>query len=148
MNMKTPLFAALLTLAGWSSFAQQSEIFAPDGKALKGYDAVAFFRDAGPVKGADSLAYSYKGAKWLFANRANLEAFQANPDAYVPQYGGYCAYGTSEGHKAPTEAETWTIVGNKLYFNYNRKVKTSWMKNRDERIRQADTQWSLIKDKP
>lgn len=146
--MKTTFLAAILTMAGWHAHAQKSEVFAPEGKALKGYDAVAFFRDTGPVKGADSLSFSYKGVDWLFANQAHLDAFRANPEAYVPQYGGYCAYGTSEGHKAPTEAETWTIVDNKLYFNYSRKVQKAWLKNRGERIRQADTQWPLIKDKP
>ncbi|MNY62728.1 hypothetical protein D3C86_1995980 [compost metagenome] len=66
---------------------------------------------------------------------------------YIPQYGGYCAYGTSEGHKAPTEAETWTIVDDKLYFNYNMKVKNNWSKTREEFIEKADIQWPLIKDK-
>ncbi|MGG7664412.1 YHS domain-containing (seleno)protein [Dyadobacter sp. BHUBP1] len=145
--MKKVLFAATFMLAAHLTFAQKSEIFAPKGKAIKGYDVVAFFKDARPVQGADSLTYHYKNADWLFATRANLEAFKAAPDMYVPQYGGYCAYGTSEGHKAPTEAETWTIVGDKLYFNYNMKVKNNWSKKREELIEKADMQWPLIKDK-
>lgn len=145
--MKKGLFAAALMLAAQGVYAQKSEIFAPKGKAVKGYDVVAFFKDAKPVEGADSLTYHYKDADWLFASRMNLEAFKANPDAYVPQYGGYCAYGTSRGYKAPTEAETWTIVDNKLYFNYNMKVKDNWSEKREEFIQKADTQWPLIKDK-
>ena len=144
--MNKIVFAAALLLATHAAFAQKSEIFAPKGKAIKGYDVVAFFKDAKPVEGADSLTYHYKDADWLFASRANLEAFKAAPDKYVPQYGGYCAFGTSEGHKAPTEAETWTIVDKKLYFNYNMKVKNNWSKKREELIEKADTQWPLIKD--
>lgn len=145
--MKKVLFAGALILAASVGYAQKSEIFAPKGKAVKGYDVVAFFKEAKPLQGADSLAYHYKNADWLFASRANLEAFKADPDMYVPQYGGYCAYGTSQGHKAPTEAETWTIVENKLYFNYNMKVKDNWSKKREELIQKADLQWPLIKDK-
>ncbi|SEI55886.1 hypothetical protein SAMN05216327_102449 [Dyadobacter sp. SG02] len=145
--MNKVLTAAAMLLAGQVTFAQKSEIFAPKGKAIKGYDVVAFFKDAKPVEGADSLTFHYKDADWLFASRANLEAFRSAPDRYVPQYGGYCAYGTSEGHKAPTEAETWTIVDDKLYFNYNMKVKNNWSKKREEFIEKADTQWPLIKDK-
>lgn len=145
--MNKVLFAAVLMLAGHTTFAQKSEIFAPKGKAIKGYDVVSFFKDAKPVEGADSLTYHYKDADWLFSSRANLEAFKAAPDMFVPQYGGYCAYGTSEGHKAPTEAETWTIVDDKLYFNYNMKVKNNWSKTREEFIKKADIQWPLIKDK-
>ena len=141
------LLAIALTFAACAVHAQQSEIFAPDGKAIKGYDVVAFFKEAKPVPGADSLKYSYKGSDWLFASRDHLEAFKANPDMYVPQYGGYCAYGTSQGHKAPTEADTWTIVGDKLYFNYNMKVKNSWSKNREALIEKADMQWPSLKDK-
>lgn len=145
--MKKGIFAAALMLLAQGVYAQKPEIFAPKGKAVKGYDVVAFFKDAKPVEGTDSLTYHYKDADWLFASRTNLEAFKANPDAYVPQYGGYCAYGTSRGYKAPTEAETWTIVDNKLYFNYNMKVKDKWSENREEFIQKADTQWPLIKDK-
>jgi YHS domain-containing protein len=145
MNKFLLIFA--LTVSAFAARAQQSEIFAPDGKALRGYDVVAFFNEAKPVAGADSLTHAYMGAEWLFASRRNLEAFKANPEKYVPQYGGYCAYGTSQGHKAPTEAETWTIVGDKLYFNYNMKVKSSWTKKQDELIDKADVQWPLIKHK-
>jgi hypothetical protein len=51
--------------------------------------------------------------------------FIDDPETYVPQYGGYCAYGVSEGHKSPTEIDTWTI-NDKLYFNYNSNVKKKW----------------------
>lgn len=145
--MNKVLFVAAFMFAAHITFAQKSEIFAPKGKAIKGYDVVAFFKDARPVEGADSLKYHYKGADWLFASRANLETFKAAPEMYVPQYGGYCAYGTSQGHKAPTEAETWTITDNKLYFNYNMKVKNNWSEKREEFIQKADVQWPLIKDK-
>jgi len=46
-----------------------------------------------------------------------LESFKKSPEKYAPQYGGYCANGADEGHKAPTQTDTWTIVNGKLYFN-------------------------------
>jgi hypothetical protein len=76
-----------------------------------------------------------------------LEAFKANPEKYAPQYGGFCAYGTSEGHKAPTQPDAWTIVNDKLYFNYNKDVKVLWNKNQSERIKKADENWIEIKGK-
>ena len=77
-----------------------------------------------------------------------MESFKKSPEKYAPQYGGYCAYGTAGGHKAPTQTETWTIVDGKLYFNYNEKVKESWNKEQAKLIEKANTQWPLIKDKP
>ncbi|HTI08915.1 MAG TPA: YHS domain-containing (seleno)protein, partial [Puia sp.] len=125
--------------------AQTSEIFAPGGKAIKGYDPVAFFKESKPVKGADSLSYHWKGADWLFASRENLAAFSASPEKYAPQYGGYCAYGTSQGHKAPTETATWTVVNDKLYFNYNAKVKEIWVKDQEALIKVADQKWPEVR---
>jgi hypothetical protein len=137
-----------LSLAVLTVQAQQSEVFAPGGKAIKGFDPVAFFTDAKPVMGADSLAYKWKEANWLFSTKEHLDAFKANPEKYAPQYGGYCAYGSSQGHKAPTQTDTWTIVGDKLYFNYNQKVKDMWTKNQDTLIRKADLLWPEFKSKP
>jgi YHS domain-containing protein len=145
--MKSILASFSLLLFVCSVQAQKSEIFAPEGKAIKGYDAVAFFTEKKPVMGVDSLSYSWKGANWFFSSRRNMESFIANPEQYAPQYGGYCAYGTAGNHKAPTETETWTILDNKLYFNYNGKVKTLWEKDQKGFIEKADKNWPGLKDK-
>lgn len=145
--MKITVIATLLiVVTAIGAMAQKQEVFAPDGKAIKGYDAVAFFKSSKPVKGFDSLSYQYKDVLWLFSSRANLEVFKANPEQYTPQYGGYCAYGTAEGHKAPTQTDTWTIVNDKLYFNYNAKVKQSWLKDQPALIEKADRQWPVVKE--
>lgn len=140
--------AAILLISTTIAQAQKSEVFITDGKAIKGYDPVAFFKESKPVKGVESLSYQYNDATWLFSSRTNLEAFKKDPEKYAPQYGGYCAYGTAGGHKAPTQTNTWTIVDGKLYFNYNDKVKESWNKQQAELIEKANTQWPLIKNKP
>lgn len=145
--MKHLVLAAVLLTATFVAHAQRAEVFSSNGNAIHGYDAVAFFKAGKAVKGNDSLAYTYKDARWLFSSPQNRDAFKANPDLYMPQYGGYCAYGTADGHKAPTETDTWTIVDGKLYFNYNQKVKGLWIKDQQQLIQKANTQWPLIKDK-
>jgi YHS domain-containing protein len=121
------------------------DIYAPDKKAINGYDPVAFFTQSGPIKGNDEFTYSWKDVNWYFASQQDLDAFKANPEMYAPQYGGYCAYGTAEGHKAPTQPDTWTIANGKLYFNYNQAVKQLWSGNRDAFIQKADTAWLRVK---
>ena len=148
MKIKNNLVVALLFLiTACHAQPKTSEIFAPEGKAIKGYDPVAFFKQQKPVMGTDSLVFTYKDARWFFSSRENLDAFKENPMQYAPQYGGYCAYGTSQGHKAPTETDTWTILNNKLYFNYNQDVRKKWMKDQEGYIKKADEQWPMIKDK-
>ena len=71
--------------------------------------------------------------------------FLKNPSAYEPQYGGFCAYGLSEGHKAPIQPEAFTIVDGKLYLNYNLETRTEWQKQEKERIVKADMNWVKLK---
>ena len=127
--------------------AQKSPVYAPKGIALEGYDAVAFFTQGKPVKGSSAYATQWNGAQWLFADQADLESFKKAPGKYAPQYGGYCAYGAAQGHKAPTEIDTWTVVGDKLYLNYNQKVKSTWVKDQGSYIESANKIWPQIMDK-
>jgi YHS domain-containing protein len=145
--MKILFVAAAFALTACSSSARKAEIFQKNGAAIGGYDAVAFFTENKPVKGTTSYTAEWKDATWQFASQQNRDSFQAAPEKYAPQYGGYCAYGTADGHKAPTEADTWTIVDSKLYFNYNQKVKELWNKDKSGFIKKADANWEKIKDK-
>lgn len=140
------IIAALALVTVIQAKAQSSEIFAPAGKAIKGYDPVAFFKEAKPVKGSEKFEYKWKDASWYFSTAENLEAFKADPEKYAPQYGGYCAYGAAEGHKSPTLTETWTVLNDKLYFNYSTKVKEAWTKDQANLIKKADEKWPELKE--
>lgn len=143
--MKPILLVFIMSVVFVSAGAQSSEVFVTDGKAIRGYDPVAFFAASKPVPGYDSLSFMYMDAKRLFSSASNLEAFKKDPAKYAPQYGGYCAYGTANGHKAPTETNTWTIVDDKLYFNYNSNVKKAWDKDKPALIKKADAQWPTVR---
>jgi YHS domain-containing protein len=145
MKKITTLAGIVLLLVPLYSFAQKSEVFSNESGAIKGYDPVAFFTESKAVKGAKEFTHEWNGATWHFATKKNKDLFVANPEKYAPQYGGYCAYGTADGHKAPTETDTWTIVDSKLYFNYNQNVKVAWNKDQANLIKKADEQWPKIK---
>lgn len=139
----------LLLIAFISSsavFAQQSEIFTINGKAIRGYDVVSFFTASTPVKGEEQFSYVWKNSTWLFSSLENQELFKSNPEKYAPQYGGYCAYGMSGGYKAPTVIETWKIVDQKLYFNYSLKVQEMWSKDIPGYIQKADSNWQKVRN--
>jgi YHS domain-containing protein len=137
----TTLFFVITTFA----IAQSGEIFYTDEGAIRGYDPVAFFLEQKPVKGKADFSYVWDGANWYFSSSKNLSAFKADPGKYVPQFGGFCAFGTAEGHKAPTQPETFTIIDGKLYFNYNKNVQQAWNKDRDKYIEQANKNWPTVK---
>ena len=145
--MKKLILMLTFTFISVVSFAQNTEIFSNKKGAINGYDAVAYFKESKPVKGDTKYTYTWNAATWYFASQQNLDAFKANPEKFAPQYGGYCAYGLADGHKAPTDPEAWTIVDNKLYLNYNKNVQQSWKKKQDVYIQTADKKWPALKDK-
>lgn len=145
--MKQVMITASLLLLAIVSFAQKTSVFNKNGVAIGGYDVVAFYEESKPVMGNKKFSYQWQDANWYFANQQHLDSFKLSPVKYAPQYGGYCAYGTAEGHKAPTEIETWTIVDGRLFFNYNKAVQKLWLKDQQVLIKKADEQWPLIKDK-
>ena len=117
------------------------------GMALRGYDAVAYFAVDSAVKGDAKYSYVWNGAKWLFSSEENMNKFMANPEAYAPQFGGYCAYAVSEGYTADADPEAWKVVAGKLYLNYNRDVQKTWEKNEAERIENGKKNWNQFKTK-
>jgi hypothetical protein len=135
-------------LVSFSSNAKaQTNQHAVNGLAIGGYDAVAYFTDQQAKKGDSSIQLEWNGAKWLFSKIENRKLFEASPDKYAPQYGGYCAYGASRGYKAQTDPTAWTIVGQKLYLNYSQKVKTAWLPDTTTRIQAANQYWEQLTNK-
>ncbi|MDP1630016.1 MAG: YHS domain-containing (seleno)protein [Caulobacter sp.] len=112
--------------------------------AVGGYDVVAYFTVGRPVKGDAKFATDWKGASWQFASAANLAKFKANPAAYAPQYGGYCAWAAAQGYTAKGDPQQWKIVGGKLYLNYNADIQSKWVKDIPGFIRQGDANWPAI----
>ena len=112
--------------------------------AINGYDPVAYFTVAKPVKGLDTLVYEWMGAKWKFSSQANLDLFKANPEKYAPQYGGYCAYGVVQDALVKVEPEQFTVREGKLYLNYNAEIQAKWLKDPAGFIKQADTKFTEL----
>ena len=142
----------LLSFTLLIAFASLAQAQAPaycnqNGVAIKGYDVVAYFKDSAAVAGNKQFSYTWQNTEWYFKDQANLDAFRDAPEKYAPQFGGYCAYGVSQDHKSPTDPAAFTIVNNKLYLNYNPKVKTLWMKDTNGNIKKAETNWPSLKDK-
>lgn len=110
--------------------------------AIDGYDPVAYFTEGKPVEGSASIGLEWGGGTWRFSSEANRHAFESDPEKYAPQYGGYCAYGMSEGYLAQTDPAAWTIVDGKLYLNFDAGVMERWRETKERRIPRADANWT------
>ncbi|HWA63959.1 MAG TPA: YHS domain-containing (seleno)protein [Caulobacteraceae bacterium] len=137
--VSTPLAAPAVAMAA------SAEIFTPafSHVALGGYDAVSYF-DGKPVKGAPAFRTEWKGAEFRFASAEHLTKFRANPAAYAPQYGGYCAWAVAEGHLASGDPLAWRVVNGRLYLNYNAAVQRQWAKDVPANIARGDRNWPRV----
>lgn len=129
---------------GTTAFAATAPIYAENGIAIDGTDPVSYFTEGRPVAGDANITHDWMGATWRFSSEANRTAFVENPEAYAPQYGGYCAWAVSEGYTASTTPKAWKIVDDKLYLNYSRRVQRWWERDIPARISAADSNWPTV----
>lgn len=129
-----------------SLMAGQADPIDKDGKgvAIKGYDPVAYFTQNMPTKGSAAFTHQWMGATWWFANASDRDQFAASPEKFAPQYGGYCAYGVSQGHTVSIDPEAWRIVDGKLYLNYSKSVQQKWASDVPGYIKAAEEQWPKL----
>ena len=109
--------------------------------AMHGYDPVAYFTQDRPMRGLDAFAHVHEGVAYRFTSEAHLEAFKADPERYLPQYGGFCAFGVSVGKKFDGDPHLWKVEDGKLYLNVNEQVYASFLKDVDGTVKKADNNW-------
>jgi hypothetical protein len=119
------------------------------GIGLVGYDPVAYWPEGGghPKKGLFALTFEYDGVTYRFATQQNLDRFKTAPTKYLPQYGGWCAYGAALNGRGDADPESFVIRDGKLYLFYrdpggaNRDL---WLKDPKSFIQKADANWPSL----
>jgi YHS domain-containing protein len=117
---------------------------AADRVAAGGYDVTAYFLEGRPVRGKATFQTRYKGATWRFASADALARFKADPAAYEPRFGGYCAWAVSQGYLAPGDPRQWKIVDGKLYLNFNARAKELWEADQADAIKRGHANWPSV----
>jgi YHS domain-containing protein len=145
--MKTALFTFMLGIS--SVFAQQIDYNIKKGYVVDGYDVVAYFNNEA-LEGDKNFTAEYDGAKFKFVSQKNLDIFKSNPEKYIPQYGGYCAYAVADkGEKVEINPKTFEIRDGKLYLFYNAwgtNTLKLWLKEDVKGLqKKADKNWEGIK---
>ena len=149
MSLKSAALVTALVLtplAAAPASAEKAPIYTGvfSNVAVGGYDAVSFFQESGGIEGSKDFTTKYNGAEFRFASQENLDAFLESPEAYAPQYGGYCAWAVSQGYTAKGSPKHASVVNGKLYLNYNAKVQSDWKKDIPGFIEKADQNWPKV----
>jgi YHS domain-containing protein len=145
--ISTLVFITLFQLG----LAQESDYYLKKGFVAEGYDVVAYF-DGKAVEGKQDFIAKYDSVMFKFSSQENRATFKANPDKYIPQYGGYCAYAiATKEKKVSIDPETFEIREGKLYLFYNSwgtNTLELWLKEGSESLsKKADGNWEKIKRK-
>lgn len=142
------LWIGMVLISSLASLASTSPVQIDlQGYALNGYDPVAYFTLNKVVMGNSTYNYVYNEVTYLFSSSTHLALFQKDPEKYIPQYGGYCAYGATFGMKIVSDPANFTIVKDKLYLNVTPKIKKRWDKHPERYIKKANKKWSKTREK-
>ena len=115
---------------------------------VNGYDLVSFQTGEKPLRGNGNHISRIGGVTYLFVNKENAKAFDANPARYLPAYGGYCAFGVSVGKKFVGDPDVWRLVDGKLHLNLDTNIQAMWLEDIDGKIKKANSQWAKIRNTP
>ena len=116
-----------------------------EGVILKGYDAVAYFKQNKAVKGDPKYSSKYEGATYYFASEEDKAEFDKSPAKYAPQYGGFCAYSMSKRRIADIDPNQFFIYKDKLYVCTTAAALKEFSEKPEPHIQAADKNWDFYK---
>jgi hypothetical protein len=114
------------------------------GLAISGFDPVAYFTDAQPLPGKSEYEQAFAGAVWRFRNAGNQAAFIADPNVYMPRFGGYDPVDIARGVAVAGNPQLWIISGERLYLFYAAETRGEFAGDNDRIIATADRNWPSI----
>lgn len=133
-------------------FAAKAQEYNTDATkiALNGYSAVSYVDLNLAQRGLLAHKSEYNGLKYYFTSAEQKASFDANPENYAPQYGGWCATGIAVGAKFRTDPNKFLVQDGKLYVFLNDlevDAKELWLKDPKGMRGKADENWPSLKTK-
>lgn len=115
------------------------------GIGLKGYDPVAYFTGGKAQMGLESITATTAGLTWRFATVEHQKAFQKEPAKYLPQYGGFCAWGVANNRLFDIDpVNGWTITDGKLFVVFNGDILKLFKADQVALVAKAEQNWPKL----
>ncbi len=109
---------------------------------LKGYDPVAYFTDGKPIPGKVEIAVQHDGLDYRFTTEEHRKMFLADPQHYVPKYGGFCAQGIAYAVMFGGEAEKFQIINDRLFIYGDQGAIDAWNSSPKKHLEYAEQYWN------
>ena len=108
---------------------------------LKGADVVAYFTQSKYVQGDVKFKSDFEGVTFRFSSADHKALFDKEPQKYMPEYGGFCANGIVYGIPWGGDADTWKMIGGKLYIFGGQGSKDGFEVDEARHLQLADKYW-------
>ena len=125
--------------------SEQIVIDPNSGLAISGFDPVAYFTDGAPLPGKGAFEQVVAGAAWRFRNAGNRAAFMADPDIYMPRFGGHDPVAVARGVAVAGNPLVWLISGERLYLFYTPEARDQFAGNPGATAAAAELQWPAVR---
>ena len=118
------------------------------GVALRGDDVVALATGLEVATGHAKYTVERDGVAYYFASEETMKQFKANPERYMPQYGGFCAFGVAIGKKLDAAPRFADIVDGKLYVFLNAVAFEKYKEDKAGTLAKAEQNWPAMHHLP
>ena len=114
------------------------------GVALRGDDVVALATGLDVAAGYAKYTVEHDGVAYYFTSEETMKQFQTNPERYMPQYGGFCAFGVAIGKKLDAAPRYADIVDGKLYVFLNAGAFEKYKEDKAGTLAKAEKNWPAM----
>lgn len=145
------LLVAVVTVN--TSFAQDKQANNIDNSniALQGYSPVSYLDLGIAQRGVKDFKSEHNKIVYFFTNADQKKKFDKNPSKYLPQYGGYCAFGVYAGAKFRPDPNKFIVKDGKYFlylYNLELDAQQLWLaeNNHNKLVQKANENWRKLKN--
>ncbi|GHE66461.1 MULTISPECIES: YHS domain-containing (seleno)protein [Roseivirga] len=149
---KISMLALALTFLSQVALAQDKQAYNIDNSniALQGYSPVSYLDLGLAQRGLKEYKSEHDKVVYYFTSAEQKQKFDRNPEKYLPQYGGYCAFGVYAGAKFRPDPNKFIVKDGKYFlFLYNLELDAQqlWLKENNHAglMKKADDNWAKLK---
>lgn len=151
MKSLSIIFLSIVTLGNLPAQSLKTLHNVDDSKiALSGYSPVSYVDLALAQRGNKAYKATYKDLTYYFTSAEQKAKFDKDPGKYLPQYGGFCAFGVYAGAKFRTDPHKFLVIDKKLYLFLNDvelDAKQLWLEKEEKQlISVANANWKKLKN--
>jgi YHS domain-containing protein len=143
MSLLAAACAPLVTQSPGAGYSPVNAVADGEDKRviLKGADVVAYFTDHRYEQGSPAIKSVYKEVTFRFATPEHKRLFDAAPEKYLPQFGGYCSNGIAYAIPWGGDADIFEMWDGKLYIFGGQGSRDAFMLDQPRFMKLAHQYW-------